>query len=296
MRQRPVRARTAALPEFHDDQRPLSSVTSPRVRAARRLLKRGLRERDQAFLAEGPQSVREALTAAVVREMFVTELAIERHHDLIELAAGTGVVVHSVTDEVSEALTDTVNPQGIVAVCELPAEPDAVPAGSSLVMVLASVRDPGNAGTMIRIADAAGADAVVLSPDSVDVHNPKCVRASAGSIFHVPLVRVPDLPAALRHLRADGLQVWAASAGGERLDELAAGRLGRPTAWVFGNEAWGIPQDVLDASDASVAVPILGQAESLNVATAAAVCMYAARLAGGKPARTPGGRPSVPRL
>ncbi|HEY4701209.1 MAG TPA: RNA methyltransferase, partial [Streptosporangiaceae bacterium] len=146
----------------------------------------------------------------------------------------------------------------------------------SLVAVLASVRDPGNAGTVLRAADAAGAQAVLFSDASVDPYNGKAVRASAGSLFHVPLVAGVRLEQAAGALRAVGLRILAADArGGRTLDDLSPAELAAPTAWVFGNEAWGMPEAVLALADESVAVPIYGRAESLNLATAAAVCLYA---------------------
>jgi len=142
--------------------------------------------------------------------------------------------------------------------------------------VLADVRDPGNAGTILRTADAAGAAAVVFAGESVDPYNGKCVRASAGSLFHVAVVREPDPLAAVGALRSAGLQVLATTGYGDTdlfaLD--AAGELGRPTAWLFGSEAHGLPAHLLDAADARVRVPIHGRAESLNLAAAAAVCLY----------------------
>ena len=145
-----------------------------------------------------------------------------------------------------------------------------------LAAVLASVRDPGNAGTVLRTADAAGAQAVIFSDASVDPYNGKCVRASAGSLFHVPLVAGVRPDRAVSALRAAGLRVLAADArGGRTLDELTPAELAAPTAWIFGNEAWGMPSELLALADESVAVPIYGRAESLNLATAAAVCLYA---------------------
>ncbi len=142
--------------------------------------------------------------------------------------------------------------------------------------MLASVRDPGNAGTVLRTADAAGAQAVIFSDASVDPYNGKCVRASAGSLFHLPLVAGVPPERAVSALRAAGLRILAADArGGRTLDELAPAELAAPTAWIFGNEAWGMPAEVVALADESVAVPIYGRAESLNLATAAAVCLYA---------------------
>ncbi|MGN6687895.1 MAG: TrmH family RNA methyltransferase [Actinomycetales bacterium] len=276
----------------------LTSARSPRVAAARRLAKRAFRAQDRRFLAEGPQAVREALASAHadgpgsdrgVLEVFVTADQVERHRELLELAAEADVPVVPVSGEVMAAVAQTVTPQGIAAVCRFLDVPlaDVVATAPPLVAVLAHVRDPGNAGTVIRCADAAGAEAVVLSDASVDVYNPKAVRASAGSLFHLPVVVGADLATLTAELRTAGLRVLAADgAGTQDLDEVTdSGVLARPTAWVFGNEAWGLPDDVLELCDDVVRVPIHGAAESLNLATAAAVCLYASARA----QRAPGG-------
>ena len=137
-------------------------------------------------------------------------------------------------------------------------------------MILANVRDPGNAGTVLRTADAAGAGAVLFAGSSVDPYNSKCVRASAGSLFHLPVVTGTPVPEAVRGLRAAGLRVLAADGGASRtLDDLQAdGTLSGGTGWLFGNEAWGLPADVRALADDIVAVPIYGRAESLNLAAA----------------------------
>jgi TrmH family RNA methyltransferase len=263
----------------------LTDVRSARVKAAKRLLKRSFREHDRAFLAEGAQSVREALRAAAasgagVRELFVTAEARSRHADLIELAHTLGVATHQASGRVLGELSDTVTPQGLVAVCDVRdvALDLALSNAPSLVVLLAAVRDPGNAGTVLRTADAAGAAAVVFSDNSVDPYNGKCVRASAGSLFHLDVVVGAPVIEAITTLRQAGLQVLAADGrpDAESLDDLElAGELGAPTAWVFGNEAWGLPAQVLQAADRTVRVPIHGRAESLNLAAAAAVCLYA---------------------
>jgi TrmH family RNA methyltransferase len=255
-----------------------TSVRSPRLKAARRLTKRALRQRMRAFLAEGPQAVSEAFNSgAPVSELFVTAEARARHADLVAAMAKSGVPVHAVSGEVMAELAQTVTPQGLLAVCgfvDVPLD-QALNGPPALVAVLASVRDPGNAGTVLRAADAAGASAVLFSDASVDPYNGKAVRASAGSLFHVPLVAGVRLDQAVAALRAAGLRILAADAHGRTLDDLSPGELAAPTAWVFGNEAWGMPESVLALADESVAVPIYGRAESLNLATAAAVCLYA---------------------
>jgi TrmH family RNA methyltransferase len=270
----------------------LTSIRSPRVKSARQLAKRALRQRARSFLAEGPQAVGEALAAGdVVTQLFVTAAAQPRHTELIELAAGQGADVHLVSGEVMTELAQTITPQGVLAVCRFVDVPlSDVPAGSRLVVVLANVRDPGNAGTVLRTADAAGAGGVIFAGSSVDPYNSKCVRASAGSLFHLPVVTGTPVDEAVRVLRDRGLQVLAADGGATTtLDDLqSAGQLGRPTAWLLGNEAWGLPAGVLDLADEAIAVPIYGRAESLNLAAAAAVCLYASARAQVPAARSGG--------
>lgn len=249
---------------------------TPRVAAARALTRRAGRTKAGRFLAEGAQAVREALRwhvagRGVVHEVFAVSLPAE----LAGLAAEAGVPVSAVTERAAAGLSETVTPQGVVAVCDLVDVPlaDALAGSPRLVAVLAGVSDPGNAGTVIRVADAAGADAVVLAGHAVDPHNGKCVRASTGSLFHLPVARagVEDTLAACR---AAGLSLVAAD-GHATADLSADEGLAEPTAWVFGSEAHGLPADVLAGLDRSLRVPVYGEAESLNLATAAAVCLYA---------------------
>ncbi|GAA4235215.1 TrmH family RNA methyltransferase [Streptosporangium album] len=254
----------------------LTNIKSPRVKAVRRLTKRAFRDRDRSFLAEGPQAVREALALDdVVVELFATAEAALRHADIVSAAVAAGVPFHRASGEVMAELAQTVTPQGLLAVCRFVHVPldSALAAGARLVAVLAHVRDPGNAGTVLRTADAAGADAVVFTDASVDPYNGKCVRASAGSLFHLPVTTGLPVAQAVQKLKDAGLRVLAADGAGEQtLDDVD---LSGPTAWVFGNEAWGLPEEILRLTDGVVRVPIYGQAESLNLATAAAVCLYA---------------------
>jgi RNA methyltransferase, TrmH family len=260
----------------------ITSIRSAPVKAARMLARRSARQRTRLFLAEGPQAVREALARPghVVTEVFVTASGGSRYEEITEDAAAEGVPVHAVSGEVMAELAQTVTPQGLLAVCRfVDASLDQLLSEGTprLVVLLANVRDPGNAGTVLRTADAAGADAVVFSDSSVDPYNGKCVRASAGSLFHLPVVVGTTLDGAATALREAGMQVLAADGGARRqLDDLdAADGLRRPTAWLFGNEAWGLPSDLLALADEAVAVPIYGRAESLNLSAAAAVCLYA---------------------
>jgi RNA methyltransferase, TrmH family len=212
-----------------------------------------------------------------VREIFATEHALRKHYDLVESARRVGVPVSAVSESAAAALSETVNPQGLVAVCDHLDVPLAQVLGAApaLVAVLVEIRDPGNAGTVLRTADAAGAQVVVFAGAAVDPYNGKSVRASAGSLFHLDLVRAADPAAAVRAIRAAGLRVLAATAhGGVDLDDLPEAVLAEPTAWLFGSEAHGLPDDLARTAHAAVRVPIHGRAESLNLAAAAAVCLY----------------------
>jgi len=256
-----------------EDRQVSFTPRTPRVVAARRLQRRKDRDQTGRFLAEGPQAVRSALAAGAVVELFGTPAALTRHADL----AAAAPTVSPVTEEAIGALAETVHPQGLVAVCTQVDVPLAAAAAARLVAVVADIRDPGNAGTVLRTADAAGAGAVVFAGDAVDPYNGKCVRASAGSLFHVDVIRERSATAAIEALRAAGRQVLAATGhGADSLDDLAdAGALAAPTAWLFGSEAHGLAPALLAAADRRVRVPIYGGAESLNLAAAAAVCLYA---------------------
>ena len=242
-----------------------------------KLAKRDARSETGLFLLEGPQAVSEALTyrPELLVELFVTPTALDRYQELGRLARENDLEVEFVTEQVIEAMADTVTPQGVIAVCrQFPTSlKDILGDGPKLIAILEEVRDPGNAGTIIRAADSAGADAVILTGRSVDLYNPKVVRATTGSLFHIPVAVMPELDAVLQRVRAEGLQVLAADIKGEDLlharDSLAA-----PTAWLFGNEARGLTDEQLELADRAITVPIYGKAESMNLATAASVCLY----------------------
>lgn len=246
---------------------------SARVAAAVKLHRHVGRRRAGLFLAEGPNLVAAALQRRLVVDLFVTEDAARRHEELL---AGPQTPVHLVTERAAKALSDTVTPAGLVAVCKLPETSlDDVLAGSpGLIAVAVDISEPGNAGTLIRIADAMGAAAVVLAGHSVDPYNGKCLRASAGSIFAVPVVVAPDAATVLARLRSAGLQMLATTVDGETSLDDADLLLARPTAWLFGPEAQGLPTEVAAEADHRLRIPMAGGAESLNVAAAAAICLY----------------------
>jgi TrmH family RNA methyltransferase len=253
------------------------------VKAARRLARRVSRAETRLFLAEGPQAVREALALpGCVAEVFAVPESVAAQPEIYALAEAGGIPWHRVDDAALTSLAETVHPQGVVAVCRFVDRPlSDVLSGSTgragLVTVCADVRDPGNAGTVIRCADAAGASTVVLTGNSVDPYNGKAVRASVGSLFHVALALDPDTAGTVATLQEHGFLVVAADAAGETdLDDaLDTGLLAQPTAWLFGNEAWGLPDEIAALADHRVRIPVHGRAESLNLATAAAVCLYA---------------------
>ncbi len=227
------------------------------------------RRRAARFLAEGPNLVEAALRRGLVSEVFATEAALDRFGALLADAP-----VQLVTERAAKALSDTVSPVGLVAVCRLPevSLDEVLATAPRLIAVPVQISEPGNAGTLIRAADAMGADAVVLAGNSVDPYNSKCLRASAGSIFSVPVISEPDEAATVARLQAAGLQVLATTIDGEaNLDHID---LTPPTAWLFGPEAHGLPTELAAAADHRVHIPMPGHSESLNIASAASICLY----------------------
>jgi RNA methyltransferase, TrmH family len=257
----------------------LLTERSGRVAAARKLTRRSARDAAGAFLAEGRQAVSEALaTPDVVREVFATETAAAAHRDLL---AATRVPVRLVTDKAAAGLSETVTPQGLVAVCDLPGRSvdRLVAAPPRLAVALAGIADPGNAGTVLRTADACGAGAVIFGAGSVDPFGGKVVRSGAGSHFHLDVVRTAPLEVLLPRLRDAGVRVLVADGGGEATLPEATPLLAGRVVWLFGNEARGVPGDLAALADARVRIPMRGRAESLNLAAAAAICLYATQSA-----------------
>jgi len=236
------------------------------------------------MLVEGPQAVRELVAhrAEHVRDVYVVESAIGTRGplaDIADSALALGLHVHPMTDEVARALSP--DAQGILATAALEAiESEPIASGERLVAILSNVRDPGNAGAAIRAADAAGVRTVILTGECVDPTNPKVIRSSVGSLFHLSVLKIESLAEAADAARRAGLTVVAADVSGD--SEL--GLAGAPdatasTAWLFGNEAWGLTADELEMADRVVRIPMYGKAESLNLGTAVAVCLYWSALA-----------------
>lgn len=299
----------------------LANPRSERAKRVAALSGRSARSRTGLILVEGPQAVRELLAhrGETVRDVYFTEAAAQRYGQLWEAARRVTRYVHLVSQAVADAMSG--DAQGIIAVADAAAVAARLERweGARLVVVLAEAQDPGNVGTIIRLADACGAQAVVIAKGGADATSPKVIRSSVGSVFHLPIVRGVEFGAAVAELRGAGMQVLAAHGYGEvSLEELlvaslnggaktstaaeqAGGQaaqpdlggatkgpakgpakgpeLGGPTAWVFGNEARGLSEAELAACDASVRIALRGHAESFNVAGAAAILLHASSLA-----------------
>jgi TrmH family RNA methyltransferase len=239
------------------------------VVAAAKLQRHVGRKRAGRFLAEGPNLVEAALRRGLVSEVFATEAALERFGALLD-----GAPVSVITDKAAKALSETVTPVGLIAVCALPevSLEDVLATEPRLLAVPVGMSEPGNAGTLIRIADAMGADAVVFAGHSVDPYNGKCLRSSAGSIFSLPVVVDPDAAAVVSAIRDSGIEVLATAL--DASVDIRAADLSARTAWLFGPEAHGLPDDVMALASQRVHIPMRGSAESLNVAAAASICLY----------------------
>ncbi|MCH6196189.1 RNA methyltransferase [Corynebacterium mastitidis] len=249
---------------------------TPRIVAAAKLHRAAARRKARAFLVEGENAVEAAVTTGAARDVYVTEQAARRCAQIVTSAQYLSVHVHAINDKAARALSDTVTTPGIFAVCDPVLWPikRALTGSPTLVSVPVNTSDPGNAGTLIRVSDAMGADAVLFAGEAVDPLGPKVVRSSAGSLFHLPVVREANTEAVLQSLRGRGLQILATAADGEVDLDDAAELLAAPTAWLFGNEAHGLGDALLGQADHRVRIPIRGRAESLNLATAASICLY----------------------
>ena len=242
------------------------------MQAARKLTRRAFRERERRFLLEGPLALGDALAAgATVHDVFVSD----EPSEVVDAAASAGARVHEVSEQILKTVSDAATPQGVVAVVELrDASLDALSLDAGLVLVLSQIRDPGNAGTLIRSAAASGCGGIVFSTGSVDPFAPKTLRAAAGSVFRAPLVTKVELTDAVSHLRSAGFALVGADARSEKsLYELD---LERPTAIVLGNESWGLGDVDARELDVVAGIPMPGPVESLNVGVAGSLFLFEA--------------------
>lgn len=249
---------------------------TPRIVNAAKLHRAAARRKAKVFIVEGENSVEAAVATGAAKDVFVTEQAAQRFEPIVRMAGHMNVYVHPITDRAAKHLSDTTQTTGLFAVCEpvLWTTGKALAGKPQLVSVPVLTNDPGNAGTLIRVSDAVGADAVIFAGETVDPQSCKAVRSSAGSLFHLPVARDVNVKDVVGQLRAQGLTILATAADGEvNLDE-AGELLKQPTAWLFGNEAHGLGAELLELADHRVRIPIRGRAESLNLATAASICLY----------------------
>ena len=247
---------------------------TPRIVNAAKLHRTSARKKANAFIVEGENSVDAAVSTGAATDMFVTERAAEKFSDIVTAAGYMDVFVHPITERAAKSLSDTQTTSGLFALCK----PVLWSAGKilngkpKLLAVPVQTSEPGNAGTLIRTSDAMGADGVIFAGETVDPLGSKVARASAGSLFHIPTAREVNIKDVLGKLRASNLQILATAPRGDAaLDEID---LSKPTAWLFGNEAHGLSPELLDAADIRVHIPLRGRAESLNLATAASICLY----------------------
>ncbi|MFN2526123.1 MAG: TrmH family RNA methyltransferase [Actinomycetota bacterium] len=252
----------------------ITSPSNPRVVQARKLRRASERARSGSFLIEGEILLREAIESGLsVTEVFIAGDGPETR-SAESAARDASARVWHVSGSVLKALADTTTPQGIVAIVSVPDRSIGELSDPSLVVVLAEVRDPGNAGTLVRSAAAAEADAIVFPKGAVDPFAPKTVRAAAGALFKIPVIRSDSTNAALEELREKGLVRIAADARGGRSAYQAD--LTRPFALVLGNEAWGLPRELSSLIDERVTIPMPGPTESLNVGIAGSILLFEA--------------------
>lgn len=266
----------------------ITSLNSPHIERVKALIgSRGKKNRDleNAFIAEGIQAVREALNPKLteglaIKRVYVTESGMKKLTEVVDSSVLSKHEVILVSDQVMNAMADSESPQGIIALCSTKSLKlqDLWDSKPKKIAFFWQIQDPGNAGTVIRSADAAGFDAVVFSTESVDVFNPKTVRATVGSLWHIPVVSDVDITEFIAEATEVGISLFALTGdGSETFDStFVAKTSGKPSAWIFGNEARGLPD--LPSEIATVVIPMKGFAESLNVASAAAIVLHSVGL------------------
>lgn len=253
----------------------LTGLQNPQVKAAAELKQKKYRQQQGLFLAEGLRTVEEAVASKTVVSIFYTAIEDDRTRSVLEEAAAQQLKLYCVSDAVMKKIADTDTPQGIIAVCKMQnVTLDKLLSKGEMLLVLDRVGDPGNLGTMLRTADAAGIGGVVLLKGCVDIYAPKTVRSSMGSLFHVPVVSGIGEDKFIAEAKDAGYELLVTSLEGA--DNLYKADLGGRIAFVMGNEAGGVSANILERADKRVFIPMAGRAESLNVAMAAGVVMFEA--------------------
>jgi TrmH family RNA methyltransferase len=253
----------------------IRSPQNPKIKWWSSLLERKYREREGRFLVEGVHLVQEAFASGAPVETVAYAWERGVPSELAELAEAEPERFVAVSEDVLRKCFSTVTPQGVLAVLRKPRHDaeDILARRRSLVVAVDGVQDPGNLGTIIRSADAAGADAVLLGKNTVDLYNPKTIRSTMGSLFHLPVAEC-DLAEWLPRAKAAGVAVYAARM--EEADDVYSLDLTKDTWFVIGNEGAGVSPDVQRAAGAFVRIPMRGRAESLNAAMAATVLLFEA--------------------
>lgn len=253
----------------------ITGVNNPQVKAVTELKQKKYRTKAGLFLAEGLRTVEEAIEASQVESIFYTPIDDERTRKALEVAASKGIKLFCVNEAVMKKISDTETPQGIIAVCNMThLSLEKLLSQGKMLLVLDRVQDPGNIGTMLRTADAAGVGGIVLLNGCADVYAPKTVRASMGSLFHLPVLQGLEEQAFIDTAKDYGYELLVTCLEGA--DSLYKADLSGRIAFVMGNEANGVSNNLLKAADKKVFIPMQGKAESLNVAMAAGVVMFEA--------------------
>lgn len=253
----------------------LTGLQNPMVKAAAELKQKKYRQQQGLFLAEGLRTVEEAVRYGAVQSIFYTAIEDDRTRTVLEEAAAKQIKLVCVSDKVLKKIADTKTPQGIIAVCEMRSKRlDDFLASGKMLLVLDRVTDPGNIGTMLRTADAAGVGGLLLLQGCADIYAPKTVRASMGSLFHLPVLSGLSEELLVQAARKAGYELLVTCLDGA--DNLYKADLQGRLAFVMGNEANGVSPALLAAADKRVFIPMQGRAESLNVAMAAGIVMFEA--------------------
>ncbi|HIW84530.1 MAG TPA: 23S rRNA (guanosine(2251)-2'-O)-methyltransferase RlmB [Candidatus Dorea gallistercoris] len=254
----------------------ITSTANARVKRLVSLMKkRRSRDQEEIFLAEGPRMFRETPLDRV-REVYLSEGFRKKEPGILEELKKTQVSVEILSDSVFSRVSDTQTPQGVLAVVER-READLremTEDGCPLLLILDGLQDPGNLGTILRTGEGAGVTGVILSSDCVDIYNPKTIRSTMGSIYRVPVCRVKDITETLKEMKEIGICTYAAHLEGQ--NNYDQEDFTKPCAFLIGNEGNGLREEVAEAADRWIQIPMKGQVESLNAAIAAAVLMFEA--------------------
>lgn len=253
----------------------ITSINNALVKATAELKQKKYRLEKGLYIAEGLRTVEEAIASSAVVQVFYTAIEDERTRYVLEIAAEKGVDLYCVAEPIMKKLSDTDSPQGILAVCKMQdIKLESLFATGKMLLVLDRVGDPGNVGTMLRTADAAGVGGIVLLKGCVDIYAPKTVRSTMGSLFHVPVFAGADEAMFIKAAKHAGYELLVTTLEGA--DNLYKADLKGRIAFVMGNEANGVTESLLKEADKRVYIPMLGKAESLNVAMAAGIVMFEA--------------------